>query len=319
MGDHDRRTAASASSASSSRCRLGPRARVERRERLVEEQRVGSRAERPRQRDPLALAAGERRAAARRPWRHPEAVEQLAGVPLRRSARGTPRMRIGDVPPGAQVAEERVVLEDEAAAPPLGRQLDSGVGVEPGLAVALDPAAPRPDEPGDRPQHGRLARARRPDERQAPAAPTSSSSLELSSSPSAVLELNRSIERSAPPRRDPGPRPMKSMRSSSIAAESATSTAESASAPVKSVPKQLDDRERRGLRHPLERAGEDEGRAELAERPAPGERRAAEEPGLAPPASATLREGPRLAGAERPRGLEQVGSIDANAACAWRT
>ena len=69
-----------------------------------------------------------------------------------------------DVRPDAQVRKEGVVLEDEAGGTLLGRQLDSALGVEPGRAVDRDTAAGL-GQPCDRSKQRRLARARRPDER----------------------------------------------------------------------------------------------------------------------------------------------------------
>ena len=63
------------------------------------------------------------------------------------------------------VREERVVLEDEADAAALGRQVGPGLGVEQHRAVELDSPALRPEEAGDRAQHRRLPGSGRPHER----------------------------------------------------------------------------------------------------------------------------------------------------------
>ncbi len=96
---------------------------VERRERLVEQQHRRVARERPRQRDPLALAAGEVAGTGAGEVRDPEALEQL--VHSRAAAEG-------DVAADVEMREERVLLEDEPDGPPLGRQIDAGVAVEPG-------------------------------------------------------------------------------------------------------------------------------------------------------------------------------------------
>src|SRR5712692_7074553 len=75
---------------------------------------------------------------------------------------------VGDVLAHAHVREERVLLEDEPDAPLVRLAEDPPRGVEPDLAVERDPSHRRPREPGDRPQHRRLAGARRPDESDGP-------------------------------------------------------------------------------------------------------------------------------------------------------
>ena len=90
---------------------------VERRERLVEQQHAGLARQRPGQRDALALAARELlggRAAAR--WAIRESLEQL--VDARRAA-------VGDVLAHRHVRKQRVLLEDEADAAPVGRAEDA--------------------------------------------------------------------------------------------------------------------------------------------------------------------------------------------------
>ena len=89
------------------------RVSVERRERLVEQQDVRVAGERARERDALALAAREVRRAVR--------VRDARS----RSGRGTRRpcgAGVLDVLADGQVREERVVLEDEPDASPVGRQ-----------------------------------------------------------------------------------------------------------------------------------------------------------------------------------------------------
>ena len=130
---------------------------VERRERLVEQQHRRVARERPRQRDPLALAAGEIAGTGGGEVRDPEALEQL--VHPRAAAEG-------DVAADVEVREERVLLEDEPDGPPLGRQVDAGVAVEPGGRSERDLPPLRPQQPCDRAQHARLPRSRRSHERE---------------------------------------------------------------------------------------------------------------------------------------------------------
>src|SRR5262249_32276645 len=63
------------------------------------------------------------------------------------------------------VREEGVVLVDEPDPTAFGRDEVLRRRVEPDVAAAADPAGCRPDQPGDRVQHRRLARTRRADER----------------------------------------------------------------------------------------------------------------------------------------------------------
>ena len=67
------------------------------------------------------------------------------------------------------MAEQRVLLEDVAAAAPLGRDVDAALGVEPDLVAARHAPALGAHEPGGDAQHRGLARAGRPGERQAAA------------------------------------------------------------------------------------------------------------------------------------------------------
>ena len=134
-----------------------PRARVERRERLVEQQHVGLARQRAGKRDALALAAAERRGPCIRQRGDPHALQQVVRAP--RLGR-----REGDVAAHVEVREQAVLLRQPADAAPLGRQVDAGLRVEPGGVATGDPAAVGPPQPGDRAQHRRLAGARRPGE-----------------------------------------------------------------------------------------------------------------------------------------------------------
>ena len=144
----------------------GARARVERGERLVEQQRRGAARERAGDGDALALAARERPRALVGEVGDAEAVQQLERAPAALGAVEAAQ-RIGDVLPCPQVGEQRVLLEDVAAAPPLGRDVDAALGVEPHLLAAGHAPAVRVHEAGRDAQHRGLAGARRPGEREA--------------------------------------------------------------------------------------------------------------------------------------------------------
>src|SRR5262245_43323838 len=129
---------------------------VERRERLVQEEDSRIACERPRQRDPLALAARELARPRVRKVRDAKALEELVRPRL-------PAVR--DVSADAEVREERVLLEDEPDAPFVGTAVDPRT--EPDLVVERDsPLCPH--EPGNRAQDRALPRARRPNERDRP-------------------------------------------------------------------------------------------------------------------------------------------------------
>ena len=131
----------------------GARLRVERGQRLVEQQHRRVARQRARERDPLALAAGDRRRAGPpRGARRRTARAARRPAPARRTRRS----------PHGQMREERVVLEHEADRALLGVERDPGARCR---TTTSSPSAIRPAsgsaQPGDRPQHRRLAR--RPD------------------------------------------------------------------------------------------------------------------------------------------------------------
>ena len=214
----------------SSRAALGAGARVERGQRLVEQQHVGPRASARASADALALAARQRAAAARRraaPCRSARAARAPARGARRAAARAAGRRRSA-TRSGAGTARTP------------GRRSRSGAaraarstpprGVEPRLVAAAHHARAR-GAAGRRRRAGRWS-CRRPtgpaSARHSPAATSSATS--SSSAPSRVARLN------AEHRRAP-PSPPTSFTDSRIAAETATSTADSASAPSKSVAK----------------------------------------------------------------------------------
>ena len=133
---------------------------VERAERLVHQQDARFEDDRARERDPLLLPAG-----------------QLAWVSIAEVAEfhqaegvGHPTVDLGPRPPahaqgerdvlgGGHVREQRVVLEDHADIPPVGRHARHVA------AVDLDRATARAHETGDHPERRRLARPGRPEQR----------------------------------------------------------------------------------------------------------------------------------------------------------
>ena len=99
--------------------------------------------------EPSGLLAGEVRDA--------EALEQVLDPPASAEA---------DVRGDRHVREQRVVLEHEADRPPVGRPVDTALGVEPRLLTERDAAARGLVQAGDAAQHRRLARSGRSDERE---------------------------------------------------------------------------------------------------------------------------------------------------------
>ena len=135
------------------------RVRVERGERLVEQEHAGIARERPRERDPLTLASRELGRAGVREMLDPEPLEELVH----------PRLAgVRDVVANGHVREQRVLLEHEAHAPFVRRPKQLSLGVEPDLAVERDPSGFGSHEAGDAAQHGRLAGARGADHRDGP-------------------------------------------------------------------------------------------------------------------------------------------------------
>ena len=157
---------------------LGLRVRVERRERLVEEEHPRIAGERPRERDPLPLASRELVRMRRREVRDAEALEQRVDVAAARAE--------GDVRAHAQVREEGVVLEHEADAAPLGREREPALGVE--------PRAHRPGTRGrEAARRGRRS-TRRTDVLPAPDGPTSATVRETSSASSSAKARRGSVK-----------------------------------------------------------------------------------------------------------------------------
>ena len=140
--------------------RLLAQRRVQVRQRLVEQQHARVGRERAGQRHALLLAAGDRGHAA--VLEAGEARErQHLGDARPRGARAAPPAAEaeGDVLAHGHVRKERVVLEHHAEAPPLRGQRGDV------LALDEDPARVRGLEAGDQAQHGRLAAAGGPEQR----------------------------------------------------------------------------------------------------------------------------------------------------------
>ena len=130
--------------------------RIERRQRLVEQQHGGVARQRARQGDALALSARQVRRLLRREVRDTEPLEQL--VDARNAAER-------DVRAHRHVREERVLLEDEADGARLRRQVDARLRVEPRPLAEGDATAVGCAQAGHRSQHRRLAGPGRADER----------------------------------------------------------------------------------------------------------------------------------------------------------
>jgi len=122
---------------------LPARDRIERAERLVEQQHAGLARERASERDTLSLAARELPGTRAGEVADPEALEQIGALALAGEAHVA-----GD----GEVGEEAVVLRQVADAASLRAQADSPFRVEPGLAAEGDTSGGRPLESGDRPQ-----------------------------------------------------------------------------------------------------------------------------------------------------------------------
>ena len=134
--------------------------RVERAERLVQQQDLGAGRQGARERDPLPLASGELVGVALGEVRELDELEQLVDAPAPRATLLLPHAETElHVLRHGHVAEQGVVLEDEAHAAvlhALGREL---------LVAHEDPSGRGLFEPGDHPQHRALPRARGPEQR----------------------------------------------------------------------------------------------------------------------------------------------------------
>ena len=140
---------------------VDPQPRVERAERLVEQQHRRLQHERAGERDPLLLAAGELRGAALAEALQSHEVHRLVHAPapvgLADPLVAQPER---DVVRDRLVREERVALEDRVDAPLVRRRARHVDAVE------QDRAGVGPLEPGDQAQRRRLAAARRAEHRE---------------------------------------------------------------------------------------------------------------------------------------------------------
>ena len=135
-------------------------ARVEGGEGLVQEEHGGPRGQRPREGHAVPLSAGQLEGHAALEPGQAHHRDQLghALAPL-----GVPPQAEGHVRGHVTVGKQRRLLRDQADAAPLGSHVQSRSCDAP----AADFDGPRPDgqEPGDRPQDGRLPAAARPEHR----------------------------------------------------------------------------------------------------------------------------------------------------------
>jgi hypothetical protein len=130
--------------------------RVERGQRLVQQQHAGVAGERACERDALALAAGDVPGPLAGEMRDSEAVEQVVHAP------GAAERHVAA---HRHVREKRVLLEDEPDRARLGGAVDTAARVEPDVAAKRDPAAVGRAQTGDRAQDRALARPGRADQR----------------------------------------------------------------------------------------------------------------------------------------------------------
>ncbi len=132
--------------------------RVEGGQRLVEEEQRRITSQGAGERDPLALPSRELTDACVGEVADPEPLEE------RRHLRVVPSAE-ANVSSDIEVREQRVLLEEVADPAALRRNVDAPLRVEQDGVVERDETMLRPQEAGDHPEHGRLARAGRPDER----------------------------------------------------------------------------------------------------------------------------------------------------------
>jgi hypothetical protein len=133
---------------------------VERRERLVEQQRIRIGHQRPRERRALPLAARDCARLARAQIRDAERREDRIGSPLRL---GAIQMRdpVLDVLEHAEMREQREILRDVADPAPGRGKVDAARRIEQSALPHRDAAVLRPEQSGNPAQHRRLAAAGR--------------------------------------------------------------------------------------------------------------------------------------------------------------
>ena len=142
---------------------------VERRERLVEQQDRRLRQQRPPDRHPLRLAAGQvgrtppQQVGDAQQFHHRVQSERRLLAALRVAA-------VQQVAAHVAVREQSRVLEHIADAAPVRGHVDAGGGIEQHPAIDGDAPGHRSQQPGDGIEHRGLARARRPGQGQHPRA-----------------------------------------------------------------------------------------------------------------------------------------------------
>ena len=141
------------------------RARIERGQRLVEQEHAWLRHERPGERYPLGLASAQRARPRRRVLGHVDAFEPRPGaaagvLPPNSSGPQTER----HVLQRAEMREQRLVLEHETDRATIGRRPRATHRVVEHASVDRDPSAVERQQPGERAQQRRLAGAVRPDQ-----------------------------------------------------------------------------------------------------------------------------------------------------------
>ncbi len=137
-----------------------PGGRVQRRQRLVQQQQLRARGERSGERDPLSLPAGERPGPAGGELGQPERLQPAQRGGPGGGPRDSPAAQPeGDVVPRGQMREQQVVLKNHPDRAALCRDEDSLRRVVQDEAGQADPARVDRLQPGQRPQQGGLARA----------------------------------------------------------------------------------------------------------------------------------------------------------------
>ena len=139
---------------------------VEIRQRLVEEQHRGREHERPGQGDALLLPAGELRGAPRAEIAELDQLQRVAHARGHLGLGPLPHAEpVGHVVEHAHVGPDRVGLEHHRQPAPLGGHVHARRRREHRAPPDPDLTRGRPLEPGDGPERGRLAAARRPEQR----------------------------------------------------------------------------------------------------------------------------------------------------------
>ena len=157
--DHDRRHAELALQAADLLAQVHAHDRVQRRQRLVQQQQPGRGGQRARQRDALLLPARQLRRVLGLAAGQADQLQQLGHALAHLGARHAPiDQPVGDVVGHRQVGEQRIGLEDDAVVALRRRQHRDVAPGHPDAAGAVRL------EPGDDAQQRGLAAARRPEE-----------------------------------------------------------------------------------------------------------------------------------------------------------